>query len=420
MKRLVATLFFLSMVFAEENEVESETENLNISQETARSSDEGFFSIEDVKEKKQAPQEPIQPKKSKQKESSLCMTKNCCEPYTRCCYPLPLPAKCGNCFLEGDYLYLKTYSLTPFIGVRRQVPPPTIGSATEYDSEDLFVPLDANSGYRATLGIYFSACAYFTAKYTQFETDGRNSVSIDDIESTAAPNRSGLTLFWLLGTRGGPSDLNNVTQVNSTARNRFRMRVMDFDFYKVVTCSNFSINPFIGARVAWVKTDLVVDYKYIDPSLDFEQGHHIDVSQHFNLGAGFHTGIDMNLDLCQSLNLYATSSFSAIVGQRNFRIRDVLLLNDSGPVRSRITENYKQTDVQFAGSFGCGFHWGTHFCKCAYYAGIKVGYEAIFWPNFLTYLNTNSIGANSIPRDTFVWKRMVFSHGLNAGVRFDF
>jgi len=366
MRTIYCLVFLFSTIIANALNKEAENKSLKISfnkiDEKISLDDEGFFSIEDVKKSENEKKENKKPEDKKTKtlnnkeDHSLCMVRNCCEPYERCCYPMPLPAKCGMFFLEGEYLYFKTYSLTPFIGIRKQVPPPTINSSTEYDSNDLFIPIDANSGYKATLGIYFSKCSYATARYTQFESDGEKSISVDDVDLNSSPNRSGLTFFWLVGTRAGPSDLNNVERVNASARNRFRMKVIDIDFYRVVGCSKLAITPFVGGRIAWVKTDLFVDYKFIDPSLDFDQGHHVDVDQHFNLGAGFHTGINMDLDLFKNLSLYTTTSFSALIGKRNFRLRDLLLIDDSGPTSSRITENYKETDVQFAGSFGFGLY----------------------------------------------------------------
>ncbi len=362
-----------------------------------------------------------------QEDDSLCFEPRCgCdEDYKRCCFGLPLPVKCGWAFVEGEYLYLKTYSLTPYASERYRVPPFSIGTGNAintYSSNIHNVPLSADSGFRVALGVYFSNCSFGTAKYTQYSTDGTDSFSVGNVTSSSNISNS-ISAYWLLNDPF-EGDTTGLLSLSASAKNRFKMRMLDFDFNTVYTCSRYSFSPFVGVRFAWVKTDLRVDYVAENSVVGFPQTHHVDVNHHFNLGVGLHTGMDMNVDLCWGFGLYGNSSFSALIGQKYYRIRDESTLFDTATnfaSTSTLTQNYKDTDFQMNAQAGLGLTWGKHFCKCCYYFGLKLGYELHYWPNFVSYLEEYNVSTDAtVPADLFNWRRSVLSHGLNVGARFDF
>jgi Legionella pneumophila major outer membrane protein precursor len=357
----------------------------------------------------------------------LCFEPRCgCDPdYKRCCFGLPLPVKCGWAFIEGEYLYLKTYSLTPYASERVRAAPFSIGTTdATYSSNIHNVPFSGDSGYRVSLGIYFSNCSFGSARFTQYGTDGTDSFTVLNTGAGAGNLRNSLAAYWLLS----PFSIGTAAEsITASATNRFRMKMLDFDYNSVFTCSRYTFTPFVGVRFAWVKADLRADYVAVnsaDTGDVFSEQHHVDVNHHLNLGVGLHSGMDMNVDLCWGFGLYGNSSFTALIGQKYYRIRDKFVLLDittDFATTGALTQNYKDTDFQMNAQAGIGITWGTHFCKCCYYLGLKLGYEMHYWPNFVSYLEEyNTTSEVTTPDGLFNWRRSVFSHGLNVGLRFDF
>ena len=405
----LASFLFMSLTFAQSNDYES-------GEVVARSK---------TKSRNMNNRDMMNNRQMDQQDDSLCFEPRCgCdEDYRRCCFGLPLPVKCGWAFVEAEYLYLKTYSLTPYASERYRVPPFTIGTTVNtYSSNIHNVPLSADSGFRVALGVYFSNCSFGTAKYTQYSTDGSDSFSVGSVNTDSAQSNS-IAAYWLLNDLF-EGDTTALLSLSASAKNRFRMEMLDFDFNTVYTCSRYAFSPFVGVRFAWVKSDLRVDYVAENSAVGFPQTHHVDVNHHLNLGVGLHTGMDMNVDLCWGFGAYATSSFSALIGQKYYRIRDESTLFDSVTgfaSTSTLTQNYKDTDLQMNAQAGLGFTWGKHFCKCCYYLGLKLGYELHYWPNFVSYLEEYNVSTDPTnPSDIFNWRRSVLSHGLNVGARFDF
>jgi len=406
----LASFLFMSLTFAQSNDYESEAMVARSNKKSRSMNNRDMMNSNG---------------QVNQEDDSLCFEPRCgCdEDYRRCCFGLPLPVKCGWAFIEAEYLYLKTYSLTPYASERYRVPPFSIGAnVNTYSSNIHNVPLDADSGFRVALGVYFSNCSFGTAKYTQYSTDGSDSFSVGNVNTDSAISNS-VSAYWLLNDLF-EGDTTGLLSLSASAKNRFRMEMLDFDFNTVYTCSRYSFSPFLGVRFAWVKSDLRVDYVAENSVVGFPQTHHVDVNHHLNLGVGLHTGMDMNVDLCWGFGLYGTSSFSALIGQKYYRVRDESVLFDSVTnfaSTSTLTQNYKDTDFQMNGQAGLGLTWGKHFCKCCYYLGLKLGYELHYWPNFVSYLEEYNVSTDpTTPADLFNWRRSVLSHGLNVGARFDF
>jgi Legionella pneumophila major outer membrane protein precursor len=339
---------------------------------------------------------------------------SCDQDYKRCCYGLPLPAKCGWFFLEGEYLYWKTYTVIPYANVREPVPPFTFSDGEVYSDEMKVVNMSADSGYRLTLGFYFSNCFFGRAQYRYFAADGKDNV-IDLGIDRFGTNLSNFDIPWdIYSLASGATGAFTLD-----ARQRHREKVVDLDFNRAFNCGRFSFTPYMGVRFAWIKSDLRIDY-IRTPDDVFEISNHIDVIKHMNLGVGLRSGIDTNTDLCWGLGIYTTSSISALVGQFQREIRNEMVnVNNSPNVRATISQNYKVTDFQTSFQLGAGFNWGAHFCKCRYYVGVNIGYEANVWPNFFD--NFNALSNSNLASFNFrFYSRSLLTHGLTAGLRFDF
>ncbi|PIS01724.1 MAG: hypothetical protein COT84_00790 [Chlamydiae bacterium CG10_big_fil_rev_8_21_14_0_10_35_9] len=357
---------------------------------------------------------------------------SCCD-YMTCCPLLPLPVKCGNVFVEGEYLYWKAYTEVPYAIARRTVPPYTAGTQLVVDEDVKSVNMNASSGYRLGMGAYLSDCSLLYGTYRQFATDGTDGISASATTSMPLSEQQWLIFVWnsniptsIFSTPGPPNTAN--------ARQRHREKVLDFDFLREFACGRFSINPFVGVRFAWVKSDLSIDYfRGRDPNSSIPiDGYlnHTDVNNHMNFGVGLHTGLQSNVDLGWGFGLFGTSSVSALVGQFQFEHRedvtDLVFVAPFPPIPYTTTRSFKVTDFQTAWELGVGLDWGHHFCDCAYYLGFKVGYEANIWPNFFRSFHT--LRPNGSVLDGVIqggdrmslWSRSLLTHGLNVGARFDF
>jgi len=349
---------------------------------------------------------------------------SCCD-YMTCCPMLPLPVKCGNLFMEGEYLYWKTYTVVPYAITRTVVPPFTSGLRTIVNEDVNTVKMDGSSGYRLTLGAYFSDCWFGLGTFRQYDTDGTNSVSVRGVDGFPLPLQQWISAVW--ATNPANSDTNNGgPPVSASARQRHREKVLDFDFLKEFACSRFTFSPFLGVRFAWVKSDLRVDYfqNFTPGTGTVSYNNHVDVNNHMNLGVGLHTGMLSNIDLGWGFGFYGTSGLAALVGQFQFEHREDVTDEFTGtdfPVTYTSTRSYKVTDFQTTWELGVGLNWGHHFCDCGYYLGLKVGYEANIWPNFFRSfhtLRTTSVQNNA--ERMSLWTRSILTHGLNVGARFDF
>src|SRR5690606_10999315 len=111
-------------------------------------------------------------KKEKSKKEKECTyTSECdCSKYQTCCAMLPLPVnRNGHVFMEGEYLYWKTYALFPYSTKRTNVTPfDWLGAVDPWSADVRSVEMSADSGYRLTLGFYLSKCWSLRTVFRQY------------------------------------------------------------------------------------------------------------------------------------------------------------------------------------------------------------------------------------------------------------
>jgi len=357
-------------------------------------------------------------------DSSLCYEPRCgCDKdYRRCCFGLPLPVKCGWAFVEGEYLYWKAYTVVPYADFKFNVAPFNFSSDEPYSSDIKTVSMSGASGYRVTLGVYFNNCSYGTAQFRYFATDGSDSFSAPANDAVQLSRRDSFNNPWdMYGIVTNTVAL----PFSVSAKQRHREKILDFDYNKLFTCGRYSMTPYMGVRFAWVKSDLSINYIRINPAEDqpptISRSAHVDINKHMNLGVGLHSGFNTHSDLCWGFGAYTTSSVSILVGQFQRRLREEMFSDTTGATRATVTSGYKVTDFQTNYQLGLGLDWGKHFCKCCYYLGLKIGYEANVWPNFFDVFEvaTGAIDTRTSPIVNY-YSRSLLTHGLNVGARFDF
>jgi hypothetical protein len=369
------------------------------------------------------------PKKECKKSPSSCT----CSDYLTCCPMLPLPAKCGYVTLAGEYLYWKTYTTVPYTIFRYASPPYDLLDAdyTAFNAQVRTTELNAHSGYRLNLGIYFSDCSNLLATYRQYQANGTDSVSGAGVDNgIPVQERSYVDAVWMTNTPPtGFADYEGLP-VSASSIQRHRENVLDIDFQKTFACNRFTYSPYVGVRFAWVKADLRVDYLYGSTSdgrtVPFTN--HVDIANHMNLGVGLHSGINSNVDLGWGFGFYGKSGVAALIGQFQYEHKESVLargtnvfVTESFPYT--LTRSFKVTDFQTVWEMGVGLNWGAHFGDCGYYLGLNLGYDLNVWPNFFNAIRTAEYAGSQTPNTgdmMSMWTRSLLTHGLTVGARFDF
>lgn len=362
--------------------------------------------------------------KDKSKEKECTYTSKCgCSKYQTCCAMLPLPVnRNGHVFAEGEYLYWKTYALFPYIAKRVNVTPfdlPSIGSL--FDTDIKSVELEADSGYRVTLGFYLSECWSLRTVFRQYNADGSDSFRTASLERSSEPLGERIDVLWgTMEDLGGSDDSWRVS-----SRQRYREKVWDIDFARAFSCYRFTLNSFMGVRFAWVKSDsniklnkIVTATGEIESNLPLKND--TDINNRFNLGVGLHMGVDAQMDLPWGFGFYSHSQVAALIGQFKYRQKTDAISREAlivPPEFGTTVQTQKVTDFQTNLSLGTGLNWGHHFSNCGYYLGFKLGYEVNIWPNFISAFRSVVEGSKSVQT---TWRKSVLTHGLTLSARFDF
>ncbi|MGD2169269.1 MAG: Lpg1974 family pore-forming outer membrane protein [Chlamydiota bacterium] len=368
-----------------------------------------------------------------------------------CCPTLPLPIKDNRyLFLDGEYLYWKTYTIIPYAIAKFAVPPyviegnDTVPSYTKgyipFDQEVKTVELHAHTGYRLNLGFYFSDCWLLLGTYRQFQSRGTDGISVGGaVSGEPRPGYSWIDMVWMdnypadLSTPGAPPGTGfEGHPISANATQRYREKVLDIDFMRSFTYHRFTFNPFLGTRFAWLKTDLRVDYLINHSNTNTYSGlpftNHVDVANHMNLGVGAHAGLTSNIDLGWGFGFGGKFAFSALVGQFQYAHREDIFDIEQTPftiTTPTLERSFKATNFQTNWELGINLNWGYHFNDCKYFLGLKAGYDVNIWPDFFNAIRQATFYTEPLIPINYndimsTWTESLLTHGLSLGARFDF
>lgn len=220
----------------------------------------------------------------------------------------------------------------------------------------------------------------------------------------------------LLPTWGHPTITG--TNVFNTASEKWRC---NFDFidaelarsYYVGSCLTF--RPFFGARAAWIRQSLSVEYVNLATTLSTPivatPGTQHTILRTRSWGIGPRAGLDTNWALGSGVrafgNGYADLLYTRYVIQtkNTFASKSFISRENPGYLRGHL-------DLEM------GFGWGTYFDSCNWHIDLSAAYEfqAFFNQNMFRHFDGGDamMALSSNPNGD------LFAHGLTATLRFDF
>lgn len=173
--------------------------------------------------------------------------------------------------------------------------------------------------------------------------------------------------------------------------------------------------PFFGARAAWIRQNLHVDYTNVIPSflLIWPSTH---ISQNFNSwGVGPTAGVCTNWNIGHGCRLYGNGEIDILYTQyTHLKARQISDASGATHVTIRRKDaNYLRTHLELTFGFG----WGTYFANNKWHADLSAdyGYQVFFDQNMFQFpQNAFAIGRLIAPNGN------LYIHGLTTSLRVDF
>lgn len=197
---------------------------------------------------------------------------------------------------------------------------------------------------------------------------------------------------------------------------KVHLDLLDLDLgrsYSVGT--QLTLHPFLGARAAWIRQDIHVDYRNTSPAfLAIWPSTHIDQSSNC-WGLGTRAGLGSNWMLCHGFRLYGNGEVDILYTQYTH-----LKSSQKSEVNTpnRYVVNQKNADYLRAHlELLLGFGWGCYFANNASHVDLSAdyGFQVFFDQNmFRNYLSDLNIGKSFSPNGN------LYIHGLTVSLRFDF
>lgn len=179
--------------------------------------------------------------------------------------------------------------------------------------------------------------------------------------------------------------------------------------------SNLAFRPFFGARAAWIRQSLNIEYVNLDISLDSPitatPGTQNTILRSRSWGLGPRAGLNTNWNLGQGIrafgNGYADLLYTQYVVQtkNTFASKSFIAKEKPRGLRAHL-------DLQL------GFGWGSYFDSSNWHIDLSAAYEfqAFFNQNMFRHFDggANMMALSTTPNGD------LFAHGLTATFRFDF
>lgn len=236
-----------------------------------------------------------------------------------------------------------------------------------------------------------------------------------DTVTTSLDAASGEVLYPFLSL----PDVANPTYLWGEEKWHLAMDIIDAEIgrsYYVGTALTF--RPFFGARSAFIRQSLDVDYR--NETTQFLNFRNVSVDQTtHSWGIGLRGGVNMSWCLGKGVRMYGDGSADLLFTQYTKLRWDQQATNAAGATPTGGLFTLRQKDLNYLrphAAFELGFGWGDYFYSRKFHFDISAGYgfQVFFNQNmFRAFMDDQGLHGTLPNGDLFI-------HGMTASTRFDF
>jgi Legionella pneumophila major outer membrane protein precursor len=297
---------------------------------------------------------------------------DCFDQYYPYSYSYATPSKCDISFFEGDYIYWK--AATPIIyAVKAPNVNPNIFSffaaANEYQAS---VSMKFHSGYRLKWGLYLPNKWSAYIGWTQYFGKGNNFITSDGQFLTRVE-----TIANLWSSVPLTDTVFDQFPEDAKARQEVRLKFLDFILMKNLSLGKcFHLYPFAGIRAGWIKVDMSMLYRQINPPTGDFAFNHVDLNNHFR-ALGIIAGIKSEWLIYKGLEIFGDAYLSGLYGKYDLRHKQMGLAFPDATIAVpfTVTSHQGKHEAKSIFQYIMGIQWKQCICKNRLSLGFKVGYE---------------------------------------------